>query len=188
MTERILGPVHPTSAATSALRPLFLGAVTFEAGSLFGAWQHRSMGTVDWVVARRLVPTGLVGAVLGVVSVNRLPARPCRIAFALFDRAWKDFETLEMEADAALVALELAETLLVVGEPGRVPQICRALLDRFTRAGMTSRAITALSYLREVVAIGKAQPPVIRQVREFLRELPSQGRPTLTLPLHEPER
>jgi tetratricopeptide (TPR) repeat protein len=109
-------------------------------------------------------------------------------AVGLFDRAWKDFEALEMEADAALVALELAETLLVVGEPERVPMICRTLLDRFTRAGMTSRAITALSYLREVVAIGKAQPPVIRQVREFLRELPFQGRPTLSLPLHEPER
>ncbi|HKS21862.1 MAG TPA: hypothetical protein VJZ76_03610 [Thermoanaerobaculia bacterium] len=106
----------------------------------------------------------------------------------LFERAWKDFETLEMEADAALVALELAETLLVIGDAARVPQICRTLLDRFTRAGMTSRAITALSYLREVVAIGKAQPPVVRQVREFLRELPSQGRPTLSLPLREPER
>lgn len=109
-------------------------------------------------------------------------------AIALFERTWKDFEALEMEADAALVALELAETLLVVGEPARVPHICRTLLDRFTRAGMTARAITALSYLREVVAIGKAQPPVIRQVREFLRELPSQGRPTLSVPLPEPER
>jgi tetratricopeptide (TPR) repeat protein len=109
-------------------------------------------------------------------------------AVPLFDRAWKEFESFEMEGDAALVALELAETLLVIGETGRVPQICRTLLDRFTRAGMTSRAITALSYLREVVAIGKAQPPVIRQVREFLRDLPFQGRPVLTLPLHEPER
>lgn len=107
-------------------------------------------------------------------------------AIPLFDRTWKEFEALEMDADAALVALELAETLMVVGDSGRVPQICRILLDRFTRKGMTSRAITALSYLREVVAIGKAQPPVIRQVREFLRDLPSQGRPALSLPLHEP--
>jgi tetratricopeptide (TPR) repeat protein len=107
---------------------------------------------------------------------------------ALFERAWKELESLGMEADAALVALELAETLLVIGDAERVPQICRTLLDRFTRAGMTSRAITALAYLREVVALGKAQPPVIRQVREFLRDLPSQGRPTLSLPLHEPER
>ena len=109
-------------------------------------------------------------------------------AIALFERAWKEFEALDMEADAALVALDLAETLLVVGEAGRVPHICRILVDRFTRAGMTSRAITALSYLREVVASGKAQPLVIRQVRELLRELPSQGRPTVPLPLHEPER
>ncbi|MFJ7215000.1 glycoside hydrolase family 127 protein [Amycolatopsis sp. NPDC098790] len=42
MTERILGPVHPTSAATAALRPLFLGAVTFAPGSLLGDWQERN--------------------------------------------------------------------------------------------------------------------------------------------------
>ncbi|SEF20503.1 hypothetical protein SAMN05421837_101390 [Amycolatopsis pretoriensis] len=42
MTERILGPVHPTPAATAALRPLFLGAVTFAAGSFLGDWQERN--------------------------------------------------------------------------------------------------------------------------------------------------
>ncbi|MET8854484.1 beta-L-arabinofuranosidase domain-containing protein [Amycolatopsis sp. NPDC004625] len=42
MTERILGPVHPTSAARSALRPLFLGAVAFAPGSLLGDWQDRN--------------------------------------------------------------------------------------------------------------------------------------------------
>lgn len=124
-----------------------------------------------WALAKTLVSAGKFAPAVG-----------------LLDRTWKDFEALEMEGDAALVALELAETLLVIGDAERVPQICRTLLDRFTRAGMTSRAITALAYLREVVALGKAQPPVIRQVREFLRDLPSQGRPTLSLPLHEPER
>ncbi|MBE8524569.1 glycoside hydrolase family 127 protein [Amycolatopsis sp. H6(2020)] len=42
MTERILGPVHPTSAAKSALRPLFLGAVAFAPDSLLGGWQTRN--------------------------------------------------------------------------------------------------------------------------------------------------
>ncbi|WP_290053717.1 glycoside hydrolase family 127 protein [Amycolatopsis solani] len=42
MTERILGPVHPTSAATATLRPLVLGAVTFSPGSLLGGWQERT--------------------------------------------------------------------------------------------------------------------------------------------------
>ncbi|WP_410675056.1 glycoside hydrolase family 127 protein [Amycolatopsis sp. cmx-4-68] len=42
MTERILGPVHPTSAATSALRPLFLSAVAFAPDGLLGSWQARN--------------------------------------------------------------------------------------------------------------------------------------------------
>ena len=117
------------------------------------------------------------------VSAGKLTA-----ALPLFDRAWKEFETLGLESDAALVALELAETLVVLGQPERVTYICRMLFDRFTRAGMTSRAITALAYLREVVALGKVQAPVVRQVREFLRDLPLQGRPALSLPFRDPER
>ncbi|WP_370962182.1 glycoside hydrolase family 127 protein [Amycolatopsis sp. cg9] len=42
MTERILGPVHPTSAATATVAPLFLGAATFSPGSLLGDWQERN--------------------------------------------------------------------------------------------------------------------------------------------------
>jgi len=102
-------------------------------------------------------------------------------AVPMLETAWKKFESFAIESDAALVALELAEVLLVVGQPERVPHICRELLDRFTRLGMTSRAITALSYLREVVAMGKAQPPIVRHVREFLRDLPLDGRSQLLL-------
>jgi tetratricopeptide (TPR) repeat protein len=119
---------------------------------------------------------GRWGLATTLVSAGRMSA-----SIPIFERSWKEFEALEMEADAALVALELAEVLLVCGMSDRVPQICRTLLDRFTRAGMTSRAITALSYLREVVAIGKAQPPIVRHVREFLRDLPSQGRLSLSI-------
>ena len=56
--------------------------VTIIPTSAFGAWQHRRMGTLNAAIARGLVPAGLVGAVLGVLIVNRVPARPCRIAFA----------------------------------------------------------------------------------------------------------
>jgi hypothetical protein len=77
-----------------------------------------------------------------------------------------------MQADSALVALEVAEVLLIMGRPQEVPAICRALLDQFTRSGMTSRAITALSFLREVVAIGKVTPSLVRYVHHFLRDLP----------------
>ena len=58
--------------------------VTILPTSAYGAWQHKGMGTVDFSAARRLVPFGLLGAVLGVLTVNRLPALPCRVAFAVF--------------------------------------------------------------------------------------------------------
>ena len=95
-------------------------------------------------------------------------------AIPLLDQAWKELEALQMEGDAALVALELAEALIVTGRPERVATICRTLLDRFTRAGMTSRAITALAFLREAVAVGQAKPTLIRHVHDFLQELPQQ--------------
>jgi len=58
--------------------------VTIVPVSLFGARQHRRLGNVDGSAVRWLVPAGLLGAVAGVLLVNRLPARPCRIAFGVF--------------------------------------------------------------------------------------------------------
>ncbi len=52
--------------------------------SVFGACQHRRLGTVDFDSARRLIPSGLVGAIFGVFTANRMPARPCQILFAGF--------------------------------------------------------------------------------------------------------
>ena len=42
MTDLHHGPVRPTAAAKSALRPVALDDVTFEPDSLFGQWQHRN--------------------------------------------------------------------------------------------------------------------------------------------------
>jgi uncharacterized protein YkwD len=95
-------------------------------------------------------------------------------AIPLLREAWRDFESLEMEADAALAALDLVEALLVTGDIEHVPAICRTLLDRFTRAGMNSPAVTALAYLREAVAAGQANRTLVRHVQKFLRELPKE--------------
>jgi len=95
-------------------------------------------------------------------------------AIPLLREAWREFESLEMEADAALAALDLVEALLVVGDHEQVPPICRALLDRFTRAGMSSPAVTALAYLREAVAAGQATRTLVRHVQKFLREMPKE--------------
>lgn len=97
-----------------------------------------------------------------------------RDAIPTLRQVWKEFERLDLLVDAALSALDLAEQLLVVGDTAEVPAICRDLVARFTRAGMPSRAITALAFLREAVAIGQATPSLIQHVHAFLRELPSE--------------
>jgi len=89
-------------------------------------------------------------------------------------QTWKEFERLEMIGPAGLVGLELAEILLACGRADEVPTICRDLIAQFTRFGMASRAITALSFLREAVAIGQASTSLVRHVHAFLRELPTE--------------
>lgn len=95
-------------------------------------------------------------------------------AIPVLRQSWREFEELDLIADAGLAALELAEALLLAGQPGEVPAICRDIVARFTRAGMTSRAITALSFLREAVALGQANASLVRHVYDFLRELPAE--------------
>jgi tetratricopeptide (TPR) repeat protein len=94
-------------------------------------------------------------------------------AIPLLRRTWYEFEQLDMIADAGLVALELAEVLLATGQPEEVPAICRDVIGQFTRYGMASRAITALSFLREAIALGQASASLVRHVHAFLRELPA---------------
>jgi tetratricopeptide (TPR) repeat protein len=94
--------------------------------------------------------------------------------------AWRAFEAAGMELEAALVGLEVAEALLATGDSDEVPSICRAILDRFVSEGMTSRAITALSFLREAVAVGKASPDLVRNIHSFLRALPNGAKSAST--------
>ena len=95
-------------------------------------------------------------------------------AIPIFRQTWREFEQLGMIGDAGLSALDLAETLLVVGQNDEVPAICRDVIGQFTRAGMASRALTALSFLREAVAMGQASPSLVQHVSSFLRQLPAE--------------
>jgi tetratricopeptide (TPR) repeat protein len=95
-------------------------------------------------------------------------------AIPVLRKTWRRFEELEADTDSGLVALDLATALLIAGRAGEVPAICRDVITRFTRAGMASRAITALSFLREAVAIGQGTPSLVQHVYAFLRELPAE--------------
>jgi tetratricopeptide (TPR) repeat protein len=95
-------------------------------------------------------------------------------AVPILRQTWREFEQLDMIADAGLVALDLTETLLILGQSEEVPSICRDVIGQFTRAGMASRAMTALSFLREAVAMGQATPSLVQHVSAFLRKLPAE--------------
>jgi tetratricopeptide (TPR) repeat protein len=103
---------------------------------------------VRWAMAQLLATTGQQSEAVGI-----------------FRDVQRQLGQLGMEADAAAAALELAEILLILDQPEEVPAICRALLDQYTQKGMTSRAVTALSFLREALAMGHATPELVRQVR-----------------------
>jgi len=105
-----------------------------------------------------------------------------REALAVLREAWRGLAELHMLADGALVGLKVAEVLLMLDEPAEVPAICRTLLDQFTRSGMTSPAISALSYLREAVAMGKATPALVSQIHDFIQDLPKHPARAFTPP------
>lgn len=94
------------------------------------------------------------------------------VALDALKQSWREHEKLRLDGDAALVGLDLVEVQLLLGQPEEVPAICRTLLDQFTKSGMTSRAVTALAYLREAAAHGKATPALVRHIRDFIRDLP----------------
>lgn len=89
-------------------------------------------------------------------------------AIPILESARVKFEELGMEIEAALAALQLVEALMLAGTTGEVPAICRHLIERFTRAGITGAAMTALAFLRETLATGHASPALVKHVHEFI--------------------
>jgi hypothetical protein len=75
--------------------------------------------------------------------------------------------------------------------PHEVPAICREIITEFSKAGMRTAAITALAYLNEALALGKATPRIVRDAQPSLRRVcaerprvfapaPRSGRPAST--------
>jgi tetratricopeptide (TPR) repeat protein len=81
-------------------------------------------------------------------------------------------QQLGMANDAALVTLDLVAGLLAAEQPGRVPELCRAITLTFSSEGMMRNAKKALAYLTEAVTSGDATPEAVRHVRAFLEHLP----------------
>lgn len=79
--------------------------------------------------------------------------------------------------DAALATLEWAEVRLALSQPGGVADACRKIVVIFENEGMLRKAKHALAVLNEALRAGQATPALVRHVRAYLAQLPSN--PTL---------
>jgi len=95
----------------------------------------------------------------------------------------RDFESLQMRTDSALVSLEVVEVLLANQQIEEVPNLCRQLIENFTSAGLTANATAALAYLREAITTGSATPQIVRHVRNYLEQQPLQLEPVFAPPM-----
>lgn len=91
-------------------------------------------------------------------------------AVEVLRQSWEDLEELGVRNDAALAALQLVESLLVVGRAEDVPEICRMLIARCTREGMDRGAMTAFAFLREAIATGSSSPTLAHHVYVYIRD------------------
>lgn len=94
-------------------------------------------------------------------------------AIERIDDARRSFEALGIVNDAAIARLELAEALLLAERADEVPDLLRNVVVSFTSEGIMQNAKMALAYLREAVEAGAVEARLVRHVRDYLEELPT---------------
>jgi len=73
--------------------------------------------------------------------------------------------------EAGLCGLDIIEAHLSRGAHIEAEAFARQVVREFTAAGLNARAITALDYLSEAIAIRKASGTTVQDVRRFIRAL-----------------
>jgi tetratricopeptide (TPR) repeat protein len=79
------------------------------------------------------------------------------------------FEELGMVTDAALVGLDIADALLMLGRPDQVSKVAEHSFRSLKKAGVVTSALTALAYLKETATNGRVSSTVIQDIRTFIR-------------------
>ena len=106
---------------------------------------------------------------------NALTATPRQQeAIALLRTAWREFTEQHLMVDAALTALDLADALLVLGEPNQVADLCREVITQLTNAGLAKQALPAFAMLREAAQMGRASRALIRDTSVKVKRMASE--------------
>jgi tetratricopeptide (TPR) repeat protein len=87
-----------------------------------------------------------------------------------------DFERLGMSSEAAVISLDIAELLAIEERYDEVQAVCKSAMEIFKRAGTgyTSRALTALAFMRDAAARRSVTSAHVQTVREYIRRLPAE--------------
>jgi tetratricopeptide (TPR) repeat protein len=96
-----------------------------------------------------------------------------QVALSMFSELRVEFEELGMANEVALIALDVADTLLATGKTAGIAEACREAIVYFERTHLTSSApaLTALTHLREAALAGAATSIVVSGLRmAFLAE------------------
>jgi tetratricopeptide (TPR) repeat protein len=87
-----------------------------------------------------------------------------------------EYESRQMVGEAVLTGLELANLQLTREDYEGVAEICQRAIHAYESTGLahTTKAMTALAYLREAAAHHRATPQLVHHVETYLRKLPKQ--------------
>jgi tetratricopeptide repeat protein len=85
------------------------------------------------------------------LGVALLSASKFGSAIAILSEAGRDLLRLGMPEDAGLAGVDLIEAFLATDKRVSARELAITVVDEFRRAGLSERALQALSYLRETV-------------------------------------
>jgi tetratricopeptide (TPR) repeat protein len=122
----------------------------------------------DWVLARVLLSIGQYTNAIS--ALQRIRAQ---------------FLSRGMSEEAALVGLDLIDASIATEQRDRAIALTEQVIAEFTAAGLNERAMTALSYLHDLVPTAAEPRRIVAHVRLYLENL--RREPTcLFSPLDEP--
>lgn len=97
-------------------------------------------------------------------------------ALAQFHLARRFFLDRNMHDEASLIALDIAETWVLLGRHGDATEVLGPLVGWFTAAGAHAWAQQALGLLREALAEGRLTTEQITVLRNAMRHLQDEGK------------
>jgi len=85
-----------------------------------------------------------------------------------------DLARVGKTASVAKISLEVAELQIILGRNDEAAETLRPVSKLFLDAGIPSGAIAAANYAHELASLRKATPQLIRQIRQYVKQLELQ--------------